>query len=205
MKLLVAGLAVALLAGCGVPATGEPQVLSSTNVPYNLLRSPTATATPITSTTPGEAPTHVDQFAGQVAFVMDDRSGQKVVLERRWVRAGASTDVAQDLLTQLQAGPTVAEHTKGRGSAIPTGTGLVAQSVADGLVTIELTGENPVQAPDRLPLAVAQIVLTATSQPGVERVLLTRDGAPINPPLPNGTLTSGKQLPRLDYQSLIRR
>jgi hypothetical protein len=51
-------------------------------------------------------------------------------------------------------------------------------------------------------LAVAQVVLTVTSVPGVDSVLVTRDGAPVELPLPGGALTSGPVTGR-DYISLV--
>lgn len=209
MRLLVPVVvcAAALLAGCGVPVTGEPEVLSTTAVPYNLLQSPTpssvaATATGTstgTSTTQPTAPAPAGQVAGEVAFVVDE---QRVVLERRVVPTGAPREVAQALLQQLEAGPTPAERTQGLASAIASGTGLRATSIVGDLVMIDLTEETPVQAPDRLRVAVAQIVLTATSQPGVTQVLLSRAGQPVSAPLANGSLTS-EPLTRRDYRSLI--
>ena len=49
--------------------------------------------------------------------------------------------------------------------------------------------EKPPTA-DRLPLAVAQIVFTATSAEGVDRVQLLRNGRIIEVPLPGGARTS---------------
>jgi spore germination protein GerM len=202
LRLTVVFCAAALVAGCGVPVTGDPEVLSTTAVPYNLLQSPTPTAPATTGaeTSPAPtAPTQTGQVAGEVAFVVDE---QRVVLEPRAVPAGPPREVAQALLRQLEAGPTATERTRGLGSAIAAGTGLTATSIVGDLVMIDLTEETPVQAPDRLRVAVAQIVLTATSQAGVRQVLLSRAGQPVSAPLTNGSLTA-KPLTRRDYESLI--
>ena len=51
-------------------------------------------------------------------------------------------------------------------------------------------------------LAVAQLVLTATSVSGVDGVLLTLDGQPVEAPLPSGELTTGV-LTGADYAALL--
>ena len=56
---------------------------------------------------------------------------------------------------------------------------------------------------NKLPLAAGQVVLTATSVRGIERVQLVRaDGQPIEVPLPDGALTS-LPLEARDYLSLV--
>ncbi len=54
---------------------------------------------------------------------------------------------------------------------------------------------------EQSPLAVAQIVLTATSVPAVERVVLTRQGEPLEAQLPDGGLTTAP-LAAQDYAEL---
>ena len=63
---------------------------------------------------------------------------------------------------------------------------------------------RPTQAPSGAASrrAVAQIVLTATSVPGVDAVLLTLDGDPVEAPLPSGELTSAP-LTETDYEPLL--
>jgi hypothetical protein len=59
-------------------------------------------------------------------------------------------------------------------------------------------------SPERQPLAVGQVVLTATSVPGVDGVLLDGvDGHPGEMPLPGGALTT-RPLRRSDYVELLR-
>jgi hypothetical protein len=75
-------------------------------------------------------------------------------------------------------------------------------ALEDRVATVELSGESPDAVPERLPLAVAQVVLTATSLPSVEAVLLTRDGVPVEAPLPGGEL-SDRPLREGDYAGLL--
>jgi spore germination protein GerM len=189
-----AGIALAAgsMAGCGVPATSDPQVLSTTSVPYNLLSNRPGTPTPSAGSTSG-------QFTAQVAFV--DGDAHLRLLQRR-VRDGRPAEITQELLDQLRIGPSEIEHRSGLGSAIPSGAGLRVTQVADRVATIDLAGAEQVQAPDRIPLAVAQIVFTVTSVPTVSAVRLLRDGVPVDAPRPGGTLTSAP-LTRQDYVSLL--
>lgn len=203
--------AAALVAGCGVPVTGKPEVLSTSAVPYNLLQSPTPSSSGASPTGTGTGtgsrtgtaqpttPAPAGQVTGRVAFVADE---QRVVLQPRTVPSGTPLEVTQALLRQLEAGPTQTERTRGLASAVATGTGLRATSIVGQLAMIDLAEETPVQAPDRLRVAVAQIVLTATSQAGVTQVLLSRAGQPVSAPLANGSLTS-EPLTARDYRSLI--
>jgi hypothetical protein len=62
--------------------------------------------------------------------------------------------------------------------------------VAARTAEIEIEVADPGPAPGELPLAVGQVVLSATSVPGVDRVRLLRDGEPLDAPLPDGELTS---------------
>jgi len=55
---------------------------------------------------------------------------------------------------------------------------------------------------DRLPLAVGQLVLTALSVQGVDRIRLVRDGQLIGAPLPGGQQTTDP-LVAADYASLL--
>ena len=74
--------------------------------------------------------------------------------------------------------------------------------LSDGTVTIDLGGDAEAPAGQESRRAVAQIVLTATSLPEVEEVLLTRDGEPVDAPLPSGELTS-QPLSAADYEPLL--
>jgi spore germination protein GerM len=67
---------------------------------------------------------------------------------------------------------------------------LDVSQVDDGTATIDIAG--PVDAPSGSDsrVAVAQIVLTATSIPQVHAVRLMREGESIDAPLPDGELTS---------------
>jgi hypothetical protein len=176
----VTGLAVlALLAGCGVTTGGSPEELAPSEVPYGLL-SPAPT-------TP--APSSVAPVGGRprVYLVSPD---DVLVPNGRDVGSGGLHDRLVDLLGQLTSGPTSDEREEELTTALPPGAELSVTAVDDDAVTVDLTG--PGEAPSGLQsrLAVAQIVLTATSLPGIRSVLLTSDGDPLEAPLPSGELTT---------------
>lgn len=188
MALLLA--AAAGLAGCGVPTGGQPQVIQATKVPYGLAvptpsAPPTATGTPVPS-------------APQVYFLRKDGS---LAGQGRDLPGSATAGQLPALLGQLAAGPTDQEREKGLASALPPGTQLTLVSLTDGVATIEIGGEVDAPSGDGSRRAVAQLVLTATSLPGVRAVQLSRDGQPADAPLPSGALTSAP-LTASDYEVL---
>jgi spore germination protein GerM len=78
------------------------------------------------------------------------------------------------------------------------------RALVDGVADVEIrtTVEDP--AADRVPLAVGQIVLTATSFPGVDAVRLLRDGRAVPVPVVGGALTA-EPVRASDYSALLRR
>jgi hypothetical protein len=183
-----------LIVGCGVPVDDEARVLPTASVPYGLLEPRRPGATPS-----GAGITH-GRLAVHVAFVVGEAG---IRLVDRAVEAGPPPDVAQELLGQLQTGPTDAERRRGLESTLQV-TGLRLAGITDGVAAVEILGEGPRQVPDRLPLTVAQVVFTMTSVPGVDAVVLRRAGQPVDAPLPDGSLTSAPLTPR-DYRQLLNR
>ena len=106
------------------------------------------------------------------------------------------------VLSRLAAGPREAERASGLASALGPDVRLTLVGVADGTATIEVdVGEQDPSA-SRLPLAVGQVVLSATSVEGVDRVQLVQGGSPIEVPLPDGALTLGP-VTADDYAALL--
>lgn len=184
---LAPGALLLAVAGCGVPTGGEPQVITATKVPYGLA-APTPSAPSTATGTPVP-------FAPQVYFLRKDGS---LAGQGRDLPGSISVDQLPALLEQLAAGPTDGEREKGLSSALPPGTKLTVISQTDGVATIEIGGEVDAPSGDGSRRAVAQLVLTATSLPGVRAVQLSRDGQPADAPLPSGALTSAP-LTATDY------
>jgi Sporulation and spore germination len=78
---------------------------------------------------------------------------------------------------------------------------LTLTDVTGGRAGVDIRAGDQAPSPGRLPLAVGQLVLTLTSIEGVDEVVLTAGGAPIEAPLPGGALTD-RPLRAADYAAL---
>jgi hypothetical protein len=173
---LVLGLA---LAACGVPTGGAPSTIDPTDVPYGL-------ASPSPAPTPTPAPEAVADTS-RVHWVAADDT---VVPREREAAGSTRRERLTSLLGQLATGPTPAEREEQLSTALPPEIGLTVTALDQGTASIDL--EVAAQALSGVSgrRAVAQIVLTATSVPGVEAVLLELAGQPVEAPLPAGALTA---------------
>lgn len=185
------GLAAILLAGCGVPEDGTTRTVNSGDVPHRLLdpsgnSAPSATPTGPTVTIPR-------------VYLIDQN--HQLVSQDQPLEASGLEPLLGDLLEALSTAPTEQQHARGLSSALEAETGLRLLEVTDVTARIAV-GETTSPAPDRLPLAIAQIVLTATSVQGVDSVLLFQDGDALEAPLPGGELTS-RPLHADDYAALL--
>jgi hypothetical protein len=158
-------------------------------VPYGLA-SPTPSA-------PTAGPTDAALVAAAVYLVTPE---DVLVALGREMAGGTTEEQLDALLGELAAGPTRQERADELSTALPPEVERDAVEVSDGTATIDIAG--PVDAPSGTESrrAVGQIVLTATSLPGVREVLLTRQGAPVDAPLPDGQLTS-LPLTAADYEA----
>jgi hypothetical protein len=186
-------IAVALLglAGCGVPTSGDPTTIPSSEIPYGL-------AEPEPSD-PTDATLQAD-VAGTAIYLLGP---DKVLVPRgRDLPPAPLIDRVEALLRELAAGPTAPELADKLSTALPPEVLLDISEVTDGTATIDIGG--PVEAPSGADtrVAVAQIVLTATSIPQVHAVRLMREGELIDAPLPDGELTSAP-LTADDYASYL--
>ncbi|GAA4351510.1 GerMN domain-containing protein [Angustibacter luteus] len=196
-RIAAAALCLVALGGCGLPADGDPRAIRSGDVPYGLLSpSPngSATASPDLRVREAEPRTYLldaDQQLVAVPTPVDTSS-----LEPREQLAVQ--------LKMLSAGPTDRQRAAGLSTALTPGVDLALVDLVDGLATLEVQAAAKDPSADRLPLAVGQIVLTATTVPGVRSVQIVRDGKPVEVPLPGGALTA-EPLLRSDYRELIAR
>jgi spore germination protein GerM len=116
----------------------------------------------------------------------------------------ASTALGQ-VLAALQAGPsTLGPPGAGLRSAVPSSPPLGVKDNGDGTATVDLppTFFDNIQQPDQV-RAIAQIVLTLTSQRGIGSVVFTRDGQLTSVPLgTNEQSEAGRPVSRADYRGL---
>ncbi|MBB3086853.1 GerMN domain-containing protein [Geodermatophilus sabuli] len=168
----------AVLAGCGVPTGGPAETIPASEVPFGLT-SPSAQ----TSATPAPEP---QADPTRVYLVARDDS---LVPRPREVTGRLAQDRLDSLLAALAAGPTAAEHDLQLSTALPPDVELTVTDLTGGTATIDLAGPTDAPAGPAGRRAVAQLVLSATSVPGVDAVVLTVDGAPVDAPLPSGQLS----------------
>lgn len=171
-------LSVLLLCSCGLPDGGAVRPVKDDAVPYGLLES----SQPSSSASRGTAGGLVD------VFLANEADNLKPVL--RPAPAGNPLAVAQAALDALQAGPTPSERRSGLTSFVVPGSRLDALRLEQRTLVVDVAQPEPGPSADRLPLLVGQIVLSVTSVPGIDRVVLTRDGKPLEAPLPDGALTA---------------
>lgn len=169
-----------VLAGCGVPTGGTPSTIPAEDVPYGLA-SPSPAPTPT-------APSEAKSVTAQVHWTTPDDA---VVARPREVSGTTRRERLASVLEQLAAGPTGTERDEQLGTALPREIRLVVERFADGTATIDIEVQTQELSGVAGRRAVAQIVLTATSVPGVQAVLLELAGEPIEAPLPAGALTAG--------------
>ncbi len=172
-------LGLLLATACGIPTGGPPVTIAPSEVPYGLaLTTPTSVAVP-------SPPPRSDQ--PRIYLVTAD---DVLVPRGRAVAEGTLEERLNQLLADLAEGPSSEELDDQLTTALPPEVTLTLAAVDGDIATIEIsTGEDsPSERESRR--AVGQIVLTATSLPGIRGVLLTRDSEPLEAPLPSGELTS---------------
>jgi spore germination protein GerM len=181
----------ALVSACGVPTGGEPTTIAASDIPYGLASpSPTPTASP--STAP-----RLDQ---SLIFLVGQ--GDALVPRPRETEGSSRREQLEQLLTALAEGPTGPELREELSTALSPEVQLSLVELSDGAATIDIDGPGEAPSGWASRRAVAQIVLTATSVPGVDAVRLTLSGTPVEAPLPSGELSSDP-LTAADYAALL--
>ncbi|WP_040337608.1 GerMN domain-containing protein [Candidatus Blastococcus massiliensis] len=174
---LAAALALLLvLAGCGVPTGGQPAAIPESDVPYGLTEPSAPSAT--------SAPPEVLPDTSRVYLI---GPGDALVPRGRELNGSTRRERLAELLEALAEAPTAAERDEQLSTALPPEVELTVTSLQNGTATIDVSAFAASALAGRR--AVAQIVLTATSVPGVSAVLLELAGEPIEAPLPGGELT----------------
>lgn len=191
---VIAGALACVLSSCGLPHHGVTRVEDAT-VPYRLLET--------TGPAPSEAPSTARPGDPAPLVFWLDASEQLVP-----TAADASCDQSSDaqvtsLLDALSAGLSEQDRAAGRTSALAQPAVLDLVGLDGATAVVGLDPQHQISA-DRLPLAVAQVVLTVTSARGVGSVsfVAADDDAPVQVPLPGGALTLGP-VTATDYAGLV--
>jgi spore germination protein GerM len=179
-----------VLAACGVQLDEGPREVAVESVPYGLLDP---------STTTTSEPPRLPDFQETTVYLLDTNDLLRAV-KRNLPGEPTVEGAVQSLLTP----PSEAEGNSGLGTAIASNTVLrgPVQGPVDGVVTIDLSSEINEVAPQGVRRALAQIVYTATSVPGVTAVLFQVDGEARSVPNAAGESTSAP-LTREDYREFL--
>lgn len=182
----VGALATAALAcaACGVPTSDTVEVAEPDDVPFGLLE-------------PDRVPVAVRPETGAIVEVhLFDPDSETLVPV---VRQVATTSV-EVVIAELEAGPSDAESLLGLRSAL-VDLDAVDEITLDGATAFvhfddsfaTLGGNDQV-------IAIAQLVFTLTERPTIDQVAISVDGAVVEVPRADGTLTRDP-LTRVDYAS----
>jgi hypothetical protein len=176
----------AATAACGVPTGDVPATIPASDVPFGLLST--------TPSSPAATPSS-PQFDQPLVFLLD--AGGRLVPRGRTLPGEPLKEELGDLLGDLAAGATSGEQRDQLSTALPPEVRLTVADFDGGTATIDIVGSTDLSGRSSR-LAVGQIVLTATSLPGVDAVRLRRNGEPVEAPLPGGQLTT-EPLTAADY------
>ncbi len=167
------------MAACGIPVDAQPEAVSVEVAP-----SPTA-----------ESPTPGDLAAVSMYLVQDD---SLVPVTRELPSPPSLTSIFDSLLD----GVTEPERRANLRTAIPPDTRTIAVTEDGSVMLIDLSNEFASVGGEEEVLAVAQIVLTATSIEGVDLVAFHLEGVPTDVPVASGAL-SVDPVSAGDYSSLV--
>ena len=189
-----------VLSSCAVPSSGSYQKVASADIPFGL-DAPQTTLPPTTTTI--SDPMSSDTLPVAVSEPVDlfYISNSKIIKVQRNVASPANPSQA---LSSLVEGPSTSPEFVGLRTALPP-TFAASVDVIRGVARVDATRAflNSLSGLDQK-LAIAQIVLTLTSRPGVGQVLFSVDGKLISVPRGRGdSVASGIAVTFDDYSSLI--
>jgi len=189
-----------ILSACAVPNSGSYSQVAPEDIPFGL--NAPQTTLPQTTTTVFD-PTIVDSLPIAVSEPIDlfFISNSRIIKVQRNVGSPANPSQA---LSSLVEGPSSSPEFVGLRTALPT-TFVASVDVIRGVAQVDATRAflDSLSGLDQK-LAIAQIVLTLTSRPGVGQVLFSVDGKLISVPRGRGdSVSSGVAVTFDDYSSLI--
>lgn len=206
---LAATVLVTATAACGVPGSSgfrpiNPPPELATTTTTTTVRPPTSSTRPpattvVTTTSTTEAPTTSTNPVFNATLFFVTQNGQLTPITRQ-----LASSAAQQVLTELAAGVPAGDEYNGLTTAIAPGSALVV-TTASGLATVELPPTFLTDTPPASQTtAVAQIVLTLTSRPGIGQVRFMTDGEPQAVSRPGGRLTEPDEVVACeDYREML--
>ena len=195
-------LMLAVLSSCAVPNSGSYQQVAPADIPFGL-NAPQTTLPPTTTTTTVLDPPSLESVTIAVSEPIDlfFISNSRIIKVQRNVASPANPAQA---LSSLVEGPNTSPEFVGLRTALPT-TFTASVDVIRGVARVDATRTflTSLSGLDQK-LAIAQIVLTLTSRPGVGQVLFSVDSKLISVPRGRGdSVASGVAVTFDDYASLI--
>ena len=202
----IVSVALILLSSCGVPNTNEFTKIADANIPFELNATTTSSSTTTTTLAPdlpmpgegtGNIPPEIINETVELYFITANR----VLATKIQIASPATTS---QVLAALIAGPPIGDAGLGLRSALSTAL-TATIDVSKGIANIDadavlLDGLSPIDQR----LAIAQLVLTFTSRPGVGQVVLSIEGSQIAIPRGRGDLAKpGTPASFEDYSSLL--
>ncbi len=202
----IASVALILLSSCGVPNTNEFTKIADANIPFELNATTTSSSTttttlasdlPMPGAGTGNLPPEIINETVELYFITANR----VLATKIQIASPATTS---QVLAALIAGPPIGDAGLGLRSALSTAL-TATIDVSKGIANIDadavlLDGLSPIDQR----LAIAQLVLTFTSRPGVGQVVLSIEGSQIAIPRGRGDLAKpGTPVSFEDYSSLL--
>jgi hypothetical protein len=174
----LAAAVMVITAACGIPNSGGPTAIAKADVPFDLL-SPVGPST-VTPTLPPAV------TVSELIFLVAPT--QTLVPVSRNIQLPASLT---EILDALLEGPTSAESQSGYQTFLTGREIRVSAKVVGGIATIDFSA-NPVQlVGNNQTLAIAQVVFTATQQPGVTGVVFQIAGQSTDVPTASGAEVPG--------------
>jgi len=174
---------LALAAACGVPTDDEARIARPEDVPFELLEAE-------------RRPEVGDPAAGATiaeVYLVADQEAALVPVARRVTGPSLAA-----VLAELERDPTEAESAAGLRSALADSDVIAGAEVAGDTATVDLSDDFAAIGGSEQLTAIAQIVFTATARSGIDRVAFTIEGASVEVPRGDGSLTSGA-VTRDDY------
>jgi spore germination protein GerM len=178
----------ALTCACGIPTSDQADVIPAKDVPFHLLspKLPSTTRTTLIPTPTSSEPVYLVNGANQL------------IEAEREVVAPAELGA---ILDALLSGPTPAETAAGLSSALPSTVRVVNTLALNTTATIVLSPSfTSISGPSQT-LAVGQLVLTVTSQPGISSVDFMVGSTFVPVPTASGASTTAP-VTAADYASL---
>lgn len=174
--------------GSGAGPTSSPSAGTPSPSPSGATASPSATAATSSPSPSSAAPsptpttTHGEMMIVRAYYFLDDRAGGDPALVPVLRTVPKSKATSRAALTALLAGPTTKEQAASPKirTMIPEATALRGVRIADGVATVDLSGDFATgTARSSLRGRLAQVVYTLTQFATVDRVRFELDGVPV--------------------------